>query len=513
MKKQITPALIFLLLACRMATAGPTGPQTPAMMEETPSFKEAGLSNHGNFNPAQSEKTIWPEIASKEKIAREAARIAGEYHDMGWFSGVVLLAEKGKPFYQQAFGYADIKNKVPNTMDTKFRIGSINKDYTAVLVLQMVEAGQLTLEDKLAKFQLGFPADIAGKITLRQLLNHTAGFGDIFIPEYLDNIRSYKSIDDIIPLLREEPLAYEPGTDQQYSNYGYIVLGAILEKVSGKSYEQLLQENIFQPLGATNTLCRIAEEIEGEARSYRYTLSGEKVDHTPLLEYPTPDGGMYSTAAEQLDFFQALFYTDKLISDKSKALMLTDYSDAPPAWENIIGQEGAVLGFAGGGPGVSAVVEIILKEQYLFIVLANTDRNIAELISRRIEQSALERPVEKVQLPAGNYLYGILQKKGGQYLRQNIEKLLEQGGYESKSPMLLNQMGYTLLEEGKTKEAIEVFRINTELYPEEANPWDSLAEAYLRSGDEKMALKYYRKALEIDPDFPSARKMVEELGE
>ncbi|MCB0615917.1 MAG: tetratricopeptide repeat protein, partial [Phaeodactylibacter sp.] len=104
--------------------------------------------------------------------------------------------------------------------------------------------------------------------------------------------------------------------------------------------------------------------------------------------------------------------------------------------------------------------------------------------------------------------YGVLKKEGSLYLKQNIDILLEQGGYEARSPMMLNQLGYGLLEEEMFQDAIEVFRINTELYPEEANPWDSLAEAYLKSGDKKTALKFYRKALEIDPELPSAKEMV-----
>ncbi|MCB9348468.1 MAG: serine hydrolase [Lewinellaceae bacterium] len=486
-------------------------------LEEAPPFKVAGISIDVTNNPAEQEQQIWPAgtskmapptLASREEIARQAKAIAQAYHDMGWFSGVVLIAEQGQPFYQEAFGYADIDNQIPNTTDTKFRIGSINKDYTSVLVLQMVEAGQLSLDDKLEKFQLGFPAEVAGKITIRQLLSHTSGFGDIFTPQYLSHIRDYKNIGDILPLLMNEPLAYEPGTSQEYSNYGYIVLGAILEKVSGKSYENLLREKIFKPLGAKNTHYQIAEKIEGEARSYRFTPSGEKIDHTSQLEYPTPDGGMYSTAAEQLDFFQALFYTNKLISDESKALLFGDYAPNLPSWKEIKSQEGSIQAFAGGGPGVSAVVMFLLKENLMAVVLANTDGNIAGNISRRLEQAAFGRPVRKVQLPVENYLYGVLKKEGSLYLKQNIDILLEQGGYEARSPMMLNQLGYGLLEEEMFQDAIEVFRINTELYPEEANPWDSLAEAYLKSGDKKTALKFYRKALEIDPELPSAKEMV-----
>jgi len=489
-------------------------------LEDNAPCKVKGFRIDISRQASASAEPVWPAapftrreftLAGNEEIARQAKTIARAYHDMGWFSGVVLIAREGKPFYQEAFGYADIENKDTNTLATKFRIGSINKDYTAVLVLQMVEAGKLSLDDKLEKFQLRFPAGVAAKITIRQLLSHTSGFGDIFIPEYLDNIRAYKDIDDILPLLRDKPLAYEPGTGQEYSNYGYIVLGAILEKASGKSFENLLRENIFKPLGARNTHYQIAEQIEGEARSYRFKVSGEKADHTAQLEYPTPDGGMYSTAAEQLEFFQALFYTNKLINDESKALLLADYNPNPPSWEDIMSQDGSAQAFAGGGPGVSAVVLFLLKENVMAVVLANTDGNVAGNISRRLEQAIAGQAVKEPQLPLENYLYSALKEHGGQYLKQNLDALLAEGGYESRSPMTLNRLGYRLLDEAQAQGAIEVFRINTELYPNEANPWDSLAEACFRAGDKKMALQYYRKALEIDPELPSAKRMVEEL--
>lgn len=448
---------------------------------------------------------------SFEQVAAEAKKIAQSYHDLGWFSGVVVLAKDGRPFYQEAFGLADEAKKTPNTPKTKFRIGSINKDYTAVLVLQQAEKGTFSLDDKLSKFDLGFPAAIADKIKVRQLLNHSAGFADIFIPEYLNNIRAYKNIDDILPLLREAPLAYEPGTDQQYSNYGYIVLGAILEKETGKSFGQLLQDNIYAVIGVKDTHYDVAENIGGEAQSYRFTLEGEKVDHTAQLEYPTPDGGMYATASDLLQFFQATFFTNQLISDASKMIFVSDFEDSSGSWEKVLNSPNNGIGLAGGGPGVSTVVDIEWKDRLSIIVLANTDGNIAEQINRRILRVYQGRDYPPVQLPAANFAYQLFQQKGKEHFAGDFKTALKEAGYGAVNPSILNQVGYSLMREKAFEDAIAIFQTNVDLFPKEANPYDSLAEAYLNSGDKAKALKYYQKALEIDPNFPSALKMVADL--
>lgn len=451
--------------------------------------------------------------ASTKKMAAEAQSIAQAYHDMGWFSGVVVLAKDGQPFYQEAFGLADEARQIPNTLETKFRIGSINKDYTAVLVLQQMEKGQLSLDDKLAKFDLGFPSTIANQVSIRQLLNHTSGFGDIFIPTYLDNIRDYKDIDDILPLLRNAPLAYEPGTDQRYSNYGYIVLGAILEKVTGKPFGQLLQENILSVIGADDTHYDIAEKIEGEAQSYRYTLTGKKENYTANLEYPTPDGGMYATADDLLRFFQASFFDNSLISDQSKMLIVNDFEDAKGSWEKVLNNPNDGIGLAGGGPGVSAMADIEWKDRLTIIVLANTDGNIAEEIALRILRVYQGSNYRPVKLPATHFVYQLYQKKGKDFFADQLQKEMKEAGYGKLNPSILNRIGYALLNEKNYEDAIAIFQANIGFFPEEANPYDSLGEAYLKAGEKDRALEYYQKALELDPKLPSALEMVKKLRE
>ncbi|MDX1666126.1 MAG: serine hydrolase, partial [Saprospiraceae bacterium] len=509
-------------LLCRSLSAG-DWLQLTFDLEKQPPYRIDGIGISGAGTGPEEKSPIYSpdaqegfqpsdiEWVSTGQMAARAAEIAREYEEMGWFSGVILMAKGGDPFFLDAFGYADLKAEQPNRTDTKFRIGSINKDFTAVLVLRAARKGILSLDDKLARFDLGFPREIALKVTVRQLLSHSAGFGDIFIPEYLNDIRAYKDIDDILPLLRDKPLLFEPGTDTRYSNYGYILLGAILEKASGKQFARLLQEEIYEPIGLESTHYDIAENIPGEAQSYRFTPSGEKVDVTARLEYCTPDGGMYATAEDLLTFFQALFFSDKLLTEGEKTLFVNDFQTSGQAWEKIRSNPRAGAGYAGGGPGVNAVAGIAFKDEYITIILANTDQQVAEEIYQRIRMAMRGRPHPAPTLPEANYLYAIWKEKGTAYLGANIAAVMDEGGYGAPGPSTLNRLGFALMRQGKLDDAIEIFRLNTALYPEEANPYDSLAEALLEKGEREEALKYYRKALELDPDLSSAKERVKEL--
>ena len=496
----------------------------PFTFEKSPPYKIKGIGVNITGKKAKaSDPMLSPDKKRKFKaqpktypsfdaISQKADELAKAYQDMNWFEGVILIAKDGKAFYEKAFGWADRENKIPNTIHTKFRIGSINKSYTATLVMQMVEKGQLSYTDLLEKFDLGFPKEIASKITIRHLLTHTAGFGDIFFPKYLDNIRDYKDIDDILPLLLHEPLIYEPGEDQSYSNYGYIVLGAILEKISGKKFGDLLQENILSPIDAKNTHYDIAENIEGEAKSYRFQLDGSKKDHTSQLEYCTPDGGMYSTAADLLKYYQSWLYTEKILSHKAKMAMANGFQHNKGNWGKILNEEGAGSGDAGGGPGVSTLVEMAWKENYTLIVLANTDYQIAEELGLKIMSFIQGKPHPSPQLPVEHFVMQTIKQKGMAHVKDNFADLLDKNGYAA-NPMVLNNIGYQLMRLKQFKKAIEILQLNIELYPDKANPYDSLGEAYYKMGDYDKAIANYEKALAIDKDFLNSKKMLKELKE
>jgi CubicO group peptidase (beta-lactamase class C family) len=315
---------------------------------------------------------------NSEKIVTATESIVSNYLKNDWFAGGVLIKKDGEVLYNKSYGLADIPNKIANTPDTKIRIGSINKHYTAVLILQKVQAGELSLDDKLGKFEFGFT------VTFRQLLQHRSGFDDLFNDQYIATYETLLDIDAKIPMLIDKPLLSTPGTEYKYSNYGYIVLGAILEKLEQKPFKQIIENNIFKPLGVTDTHYALTAEVEGKARSYRYYADRPKDDKTDILENVTPDGGMYSTPSDIAAFYSALFYTDKLLDDYHKTVLANYYKTPTKDWAEIANSPTAIWSSYGGAPGVSAAAEVVVKDKLIVVVLANTDGLVAEKISQEI---------------------------------------------------------------------------------------------------------------------------------
>ena len=170
------------------------------------------------------------------------------------FSGAVLVAKDGQVLFSHAYGSADRKRGIPNTLRTRFRIGSMNKMFTAVAILQLVEAGKVELTAPLGKYLTDYPnQDVATKVTIHHLLTHTGGTGDIFGPDFDAHRKELRTLADYVELYGKRGLEFEPGSSWSYSNYGFILLGVVIEKVTGQSYYDYVQAHIYKRAGMTAT--------------------------------------------------------------------------------------------------------------------------------------------------------------------------------------------------------------------------------------------------------------------
>jgi CubicO group peptidase (beta-lactamase class C family) len=451
--------------------------------------------------------------ASDELLINKTDEIIKQYTDPGWFSGSLVIFKGDKVIYDKSFGLADIEKNVRNTSATKTRIGSINKHFTAVLVMQTIQAGKISLDDKLEKFELGFPKEIAEKITVRHLLRHTSGFADIFNNEYFETYRSLKNINDKLPLLINKPLISEPGKKFNYSNYGYIVLGAILEKVEKKSFQLIINENILNVIKADNTKYALTENVKDKAKSYQFTPLGKKIDKTNSLENITPDGGMYSTPYDLALFFSKLFYSNQLLNDQSKAMMKNYYKESIKPWSEFLESDKTKVISYGGGPGVSAAIEILVKDKLMVIALANTDDVVAERITQRVIEVYQGKQYKKVMLPLALFATKLLEEKGDSYFVDNAKREFSQAGYDKYAPRPLNKLGFALIENNQLNQAISVFIVNTKAFPKEPNTFDSLAYAYEKAENKTKALLNYKKALSLDSGFESAKEAILRLNQ
>jgi CubicO group peptidase (beta-lactamase class C family) len=297
------------------------------------------------------------------------------------FSGSVLLAKGGKPLFSAAYGEANKDFGVKNTVDTKFNLGSMNKMFTSVAVMQLVEAGKLSLDDTLGKFLPAgsMRADVLSKIRVKHLLTHTSGLGSYFSPRWDSLSRSmFRSVDDWMPLVKDETLAFEPGTRWSYSNTGMLVLGKVVEAVSGKDYFQYVRERIFTPAGMTST-----DSYELDLVTKNLAVGYEREETPAGVRYRNnifqhvirggPAGGGYSTVGD-LTRFAAALQSGKLVNRDGLRTLTTPKPElGSPDYGFGFGiiDGGRIVGHSGGFEGISAQLDIYLVDGYTMAVLAN----------------------------------------------------------------------------------------------------------------------------------------------
>lgn len=316
----------------------------------------------------------WPKAAVKPNMSEaEAVAAIRPYVEAlvqrDLFSGSVLLAKDGKTLFLESFGMANKEFGIPNTADTKYNIGSINKTFTQVALMQLRDEGKVDFSKTLRTYLPDYPSGVADKVTLQQLLQHSSGLGDIFGPAYAampkDRLRK---LTDYLPLFVEKPLEFEPGSSRRYSNAGYIVLGLVIEKVSGMTYDEYVKTKIFGPLGMNDTAAFESDAVVPK-RASNYTRGEDGTLRTNVHMRPgrgSSAGGGYSTVGDLLRFTREV----------KKVLSATSF-------DRFLGADPGV-GWAGGSPGVNGVVE--LGKGYTLIVLANYDPPAAEEVASNVRR-------------------------------------------------------------------------------------------------------------------------------
>ncbi|MDX2149778.1 MAG: serine hydrolase domain-containing protein [Bryobacteraceae bacterium] len=301
------------------------------------------------------------------------------------FAGAFAVARHGKILAQGAYGPANREKKIAADIDTQYRIGSMNKMFTAVAALQLVEAGKLSLDAPIGTYLKDYPnKDVAAKVTLRHLLSHTGGTGDIFGPEFDKHRLQLKTLDDYVKLYGTRALEFEPGAKWRYSNYGFLLAGVLIEKASGKSYYDYVREKVFKPAGMTRT-DSLPETEHVEKRSVGYMKrGGQWLPNTDTLPFRgTSAGGGYSTVGDLVRFAQAL-ESGKLLSKKmlQEATSPQGGKAGGPGYGFGFGSEkGGSYGHGGGAPGMNGDLKVFPKSGYVVAVLANLDPPAAGRLS------------------------------------------------------------------------------------------------------------------------------------
>jgi CubicO group peptidase (beta-lactamase class C family) len=292
------------------------------------------------------------------------------------FSGVVLVGQGDRVLSRKAVGLADREQKVPFAPDTRVNIGSITKAFTGVAILRLAQEGRLQLDDPIGRYVEGFPADVADRVTIRMLLRHRSGMGDFFpSPRFRADPSRVRTLDDYLRIARETPLEFEPGARERYSNLGYVVLGAIVQKVSGKPWDEALREYVYAPAGMTGS-GTFERTAPGIAQGYVGSAPDMERNDATLPGLGSPAGGTYATADDLRRFALALF-DYRLLDRTHTELWFNRFDNGRTGWGPV--------GIAGGAPGVNAELEMNPLTRDVIVVMSNRSPPSAARIAQQLE--------------------------------------------------------------------------------------------------------------------------------
>ena len=314
------------------------------------------------------------------------------------FTGALLVAKKGKVIYQESFGMANREWSVANTLDTRFPIASLTKQFTAAAILQLVEKGKLSLEDKLSRFYPDYPK--GDSITIHMLLNHTSGIYNLLQDPAFTEMNAnipVEALDDssLVNIFQHKPFDFSPGTYWRYSNSGYILLGYIIEKISGQSYRDYLTKNLFQKAGMHNSdLFRFDTILPHRASGYSYTSKGWKNSRIININVSFSAGGLFSTVHDLFKWQQALF-AGKIIHDTSLAKMnRPNHEDRGAGYgvfvENLFGRK--AIFHSGGLLGFCSYMISYPDDEISVIILTNRDSNL-DFLSKGLSAILFDKEV------------------------------------------------------------------------------------------------------------------------
>jgi CubicO group peptidase (beta-lactamase class C family) len=457
-----------------------------------------------------------PRSSLAQTRAQKINRLLTLYNSAGQFNGAALVVENRKVIVRKGFGYANLEWRVPNTPDTKFRIGSITKSFTAILTLQLVQQGKLKLDGKITDYLPDFSHKNGDRITVNQLLTHTSGLPDYNnIPEFFRLVQSGLLSDaEVLKRISDYDLLFEPGTRFSYSNDGYRVLGAIIEKATAKSYEQVLQERILDPLGMRNTGYSSATAVLPK-RAAGYWKRVGRFENAAFYE-ASPASGMYSTVDDLYLWGQALEGT-KLLSSRYKDLMwqVSPYGNAY-GWlvSKSASEKSLKIMSEGTVPGFYSRFVWLRKDGHTIILLTNFRSGtnylpeIEEGITNVLYSKAYKLPKKSI---AESLLVTINRQGAAAAVRQYRALKTAQPDAYDFAVEELNSLGYFLMGTSRVNEAIAIFKLNIESYPQSSNAYDSLGEAYMNSGDKARAILSYQKAIDLNPQNSHAVEMLKRL--
>ncbi len=472
------------------------------------------------------------ELIAQQSQVEQIHSLLEKYHEYKLFNGSVLVAKDGSVIYKNGFGDANMSWDIPNTPDTKFRIGSTTKQFTAALVLILVEDGLLELDGKITDYLPDYPEQQGNQVTIHHLLSHTSGIPSYTTPDFMtDEVRDPFQADSLVALFSDLELQFAPGSRWTYSNSNYILLGKIIEAVTGKPYDEILRERVLKPCGLDNTgYDHYSNIIKKKAEGYIKTPEG--YEHARYLDTSVPysAGMLYSTVEDLYRWNQLLHDKGPFKQVETKSLFfdqqvsipkrMNEQLGLPPAYGYgwftgnvpIAGDSVFVTEHGGSIFGFSSGFWRMPEDEHTIIILDNTSSNKVREIGRSIQSILYRGSVIMPKQSISDVLYEVIAAEGVDSAKTFYREAFENNsGIFDFNETELNVLGYYYLNNDHKHTAIEIFKLNAESYPKSVNVYDSLGEAYMRAGNKDRAIKNFKKVLELNPNHSNAAKMLRNL--
>ncbi len=443
------------------------------------------------------------------------------YHNYNMFDGSVLVAEQGKVIYKAAFGLANREWNIPNATDTKFMIGSVSKPITAMLMLIQVQKGLISLDKTIADYLPQFIGKPAAKVTIKQLLSHSSGMPNYDITkDFFPRIsRQNFTREDYVKLYMDSALAFEPGSRYHYSSWGYFTLGYIMEKVTGKSYSQLMKDDIFDKIGMTSSGSYFHTQIVNKrATGYDYSFGGYTSSDFRDQSNTMGTGDIYSTV-EDLFKFHAAISNNTLLNEELTTQMLTPtlnkswwygygwfnkyykYSDTDSVASNFhLGMTEGFLSFLVRIPATNSLI----------VILCNSSPTDFFGITGNLAKVLHDKPV-RLKQPVHKAIEKLITEQGATKAVEAYKRMKEDTANYYIDWISMNFIAEQLLTLKRYEDARIIGENNAAEFYNKDLVMVNMGNIYLALNRKADAIIYYKRALVISPDFEEPKNRLKEL--
>ena len=474
--------------------------------------------------------TVTLQTALAQEVSKKEAidQIFSKYHEYEGFQGAVLVAEKGEVIYKKAFGLANREWNIPNQVDSRFDIASVSKQFTAMLVMQMYEEGKIHPDSTISSYYPEYRPDIGQQVTIHHLLTHRSGIPNYTSIPYVwsDSLINRYSQQALVEKFCSGDLEYKPGSRYNYNNTGYFLLSVILEKVSGRSYAELLQEKILSPLNMQQSGVDVRDLVI-DKRSYGYVINGTDFENARPMYMANLQGAgnMYATVDDLYRWDRAL-YKHKLLSRKGLKEMMTPHSDENDTWippfKNAYGygvglaqvpvgehKDVNMVFHSGHITGYSSFMARFTDDEHLVVMLSNMGNvSTARMneITQEVKNVLYNQPYKVPERTLRSSLFKTVRDEGVEAALAHFNQLILDFPYEYRDTEEdLHQLGLLLASNRMKEAALQFFKLNAQLNPGWRS-FQTLADAFYEKGNYGEAGRYYKKSMTLNPKSTEKEK-------